>query len=131
MRFIHGFENQILEALDSDDPEFHYHAVCAAGNWEVDAAWSRIADLVTSDNTDKRLRLAAIEAVATIRPQDAAEIFGDLADQGDEDIVEAVFEALARQRRKGSQATSCRPGSTHVSGTTCLTPKSRWLVSSG
>jgi hypothetical protein len=95
MRFIHGFENQILEALDSDDPEFHYHAVCAAGNWEVDAAWSRIADLVTSDNTDKRLRLAAIEAVATIRPQDAAEIFGDLADQGDEDIVEAVFEALA------------------------------------
>jgi hypothetical protein len=99
MRFIRGFENQILEALDSDDPEFHYHAVCAAGNWEVDAASSHIADLVTSDNTDKRLRLAAIEAVAAIRPQDAAEIFEDLADQGDEDIVEAVFEALAMAGR--------------------------------
>ena len=94
MRFVGGFDDQILEALDSDDPEVHYHAVCAAGNWEVDAAWSHIADLVTSDDTDKPLRLAAIEAAATIRPQEAVEMLRDLAELDDEDIVEAAFEAL-------------------------------------
>ena len=42
-----------------------------------------------------RTGLAAIEAVPTIRPEDAAEILGDLLDSNDEDIVEAVEEALA------------------------------------
>jgi hypothetical protein len=95
MRFVSGFDDRILEALDSDDPEVRYHAVCAAGNWEVDAAWSHIAALVVSEDTDKPLRLAAIEATATIRPQEAVEILGALADVDDEDIVEAVLEALA------------------------------------
>lgn len=98
MRFIRGFEKQILEALDCEDPEVHYEAVCAAGNWEVDAAWSHIAELATADHTDKELRIAAIEAVATIRPQDAAEILCDLVDSRDGDIAEAVEDALTTAR---------------------------------
>jgi len=98
MRFVSGFDDEILEALDSDDAEVHYHAVCAAGNWEVDAAWSHIANLVTSDDADKSLRLAAIEAIASIRPQQAVEMLLDLTDQDDDDIVEAAFEALAVAR---------------------------------
>ena len=94
-RFIRGFDEQILEALDSDDPDMHYQAVCAAGNWEVDAAWSHVAALVTADHTDKDLRLAAIEAVASIRPPQAPEILGDLTDSDDEDIAEAAIDALA------------------------------------
>lgn len=95
MRFVRGFDEQILEALDSGNPDIHYEAVCAAGNWEVDAAWPHITALVTSGETDKRLLLAAIEAVASIRPQEAAEILNDLTDSDDEDIVEAVLEATA------------------------------------
>jgi HEAT repeat protein len=95
MRFVRGFDDQILEALDSDAADIHYQAVCAAGSWEVDAAWPHIAALVTSDETDKPLLLAAIEAVASIRPEEAPEILGDLTDSDDEDIVEAAFEALA------------------------------------
>ncbi len=94
-RFVHGFDDEILEALDSDDATVQYHAVCAAGNWEVDAAWSHIADLVVSDETDKSLRLAAIEALAVIRPQQATEILVDLTDLDDDDIVAAAYEALA------------------------------------
>jgi len=63
MQFVRGFDDQILEALDSDAADIHYQAVCAAGSWEVDAAWPHIAALVTSDETDKALLLAAIEAV--------------------------------------------------------------------
>ena len=96
MRWVRGFDDQILEALKSADPEIHYQAVCAAGNWEVAAAWSHITALVTSRETEKPLRLAAIDAVASIRPQEAGTILVDLTDSDDEDIVEAVYEAMAR-----------------------------------
>ena len=59
------------------------------------AAWPHIAALVTSAGTAKALLFAAIEAVASIRPRDAPEILGGLADSDDEDIVEAVYEAIA------------------------------------
>ena len=95
MRFVSGFDDQILEALDSGDPAIQYQAVCAAGDWEIDAAWRHIAALVTWDEIDKPLLLAVIEAVASIRPEEAPEILGDLADSDDEEIVEAVFEAFA------------------------------------
>lgn len=94
MRFVRGFDEQILEALGSRNSDIHYEAVCAAGAWEVDAAWPHIAALVTSEDTDKPLRLAAIEAVASIRPREAAEILDELSDSDDEDIAEAVSEAM-------------------------------------
>jgi len=94
MRFVQGFENQILESLDSRNPDIHYEAVCAAGNWEIDAAWPHIAGLLTTEETDKVLLLAAIDAAASIRPQEAPEILADLIDSDDEDIVEAAYEAL-------------------------------------
>jgi hypothetical protein len=94
MRFVRGFENQILESLNSRDSDIHYEAVCGAGNWEIDAAWSHIAGLVTTEETDKVLLLAAIDATASIRPQEAPEILVDLIDSEDEDIVEAAYEAM-------------------------------------
>jgi hypothetical protein len=95
MRFVKGFDDQILEALNSTDPVIHSEAVIAAGNWEVDAAWSHIAALLASESTDKRLLLAAIEALATIRPDEAPEILDGVLDSDDEDIVDAAQEALA------------------------------------
>ncbi len=95
MCYIKGFTAQILEALENENEEIHYQAVCAAGNWEVDAAWPHIASLVTTSLTEKSLRLAAIDAVANIRPQEAAEILTDLTLSHDEDIVDAAYEAMA------------------------------------
>jgi hypothetical protein len=95
MRFVRGFEEQILEALASTSPDIHYEAVVAAGNWGLDAAWLPIADLVASRRTEKPLLLAAIEAAASIRPHEALEILDDLADSEDEDIAAAVDEAMA------------------------------------
>ncbi|MFH1628199.1 MAG: HEAT repeat domain-containing protein [Pseudomonadota bacterium] len=95
MRYIRGFNTQILEALENENEDIHYEAVCAVGNWEVDAAWSHIADLATTASTDKLLRLAAIEAVTSIRPHEAAEILIELTQSDDEDIVDAAYEAMA------------------------------------
>jgi hypothetical protein len=95
MRWARGFDDQIIEALESNNEDIHYQAVRAAGNWEVDAAWPHVSGLVSSPGTDKPLLLAAIDAMTTIRPQEAATILLELADSDDEEIVDAAHEAMA------------------------------------
>jgi hypothetical protein len=41
MRFIQEFAEQIVEALESETPDIHYEAVCAAGNWKADGGRGR------------------------------------------------------------------------------------------
>ena len=98
MRFIRGFEDQILEALESEDSDSLYEAVCSAGNWELDAAWPRLTALIASEETDKDVLLAAIEAVTDIRPLEAGLTLVDLADSEDEDIAEAATEATVQAK---------------------------------
>ena len=93
MRYVRGFEKEILESLESTDPEIHYNAVEAAGNWELDEAWPHISRLVTSKNTEKSLLLAAIWAAAAIRPSEI-HIIEPLSDSYDEDIAEAAMDAM-------------------------------------
>ncbi|HEY6341167.1 MAG TPA: HEAT repeat domain-containing protein [Bryobacteraceae bacterium] len=94
MRYVRGFDNQILEALESPDPEIHYEAVEAAGNWGLDAAWDPIVELVNDTHTPKPLLLAAISAIGSIRPAEAGMILVDLADSEDEEIAEAAAETM-------------------------------------
>ncbi len=94
MCYVKGFERQILEALKSPNQDVQYHAVNAAGNWEIDAAWPYVARLVTSANTDKAMLMAAIKAAALIRPHET-EIIEPLVDSYDEDISETAMEALS------------------------------------
>jgi HEAT repeat protein len=98
MRWVPGFDDQILEALKSSDPLIHYQAVKAAGSRELDAAWPHVVALVKAASTPKVVRLAAIEAVGKIRPAAAIEILEPLLDSRDEDIAEAADEAVAMAR---------------------------------
>lgn len=95
MRWIRGFDNQILEALESTDSDIHYEALMAAGNWEVDAAWPHVVTLVQDPDTPKELLIAAIGAAGSIRPKEAGMVLVDLADSGDEDIADAAAEAIS------------------------------------
>jgi len=95
MRWVRGFDEQILEALKSSDPEIHYEAVSAAGNWELDAAWTHIVELLNHPGVSKPLLIAAIGAVSSIRPQEAGELLVDLAESDDEEVSEAANEAIA------------------------------------
>jgi hypothetical protein len=94
MRWIRGFDDQILEALKSADPEIHYEAVEAAGNWGLAAAWPHLVAIIHDAAAQKPLLLAAIGAVASIRPEEARSILVDLADSDDEEIAEAANEAI-------------------------------------
>jgi hypothetical protein len=98
MRWVRGFDDQIILALKSADAEIHHEAVIAAGNWELDAAWPHIVELVSDSHTPKPLLLAAIGAVATIRPAEAGGILVELADSEDEEIAEAADEAMAEAK---------------------------------
>ena len=95
MRFIEGFEEQILEALEARDSDIRFQAVLAAGKWQINAAWPHLADLLTSEHSDRDLRLAAIEAAAGVRPEEAAALLAELTQDGDEEIAEAAIEALS------------------------------------
>jgi hypothetical protein len=94
MRWVRGFDDQILEALKSGDAEIQYEAIQAAGTWGLAAAWSHILALVRDAATPKSLLLAAIGAVASICPAEARSVLVDLADSDDEEIAEAVDEAI-------------------------------------
>jgi hypothetical protein len=95
MQYVRGFEAEILRALESEDAEIRYWAVVAAGNWELQQAWPFVVALVEDKSTEKELLLVAIAAVGHIRPSRARDVLGALEGSEDEDIAEAVSEALA------------------------------------
>jgi uncharacterized protein (UPF0147 family) len=95
MRHVRGFDRQIVEALDEKDPDVHYEAVMAAGAWGVEGAWPHVRSLLTRPTSDKALLLAAIEASATIRPEEAPEILADFLVSEEDDIAAAAEEAVA------------------------------------
>ncbi len=94
MRYVRGFDEQILEALNNPDPDIHYEAVEAAGNWALDGAWAHVVALATNAGTPKPLVFAAITAVGTIRPAEARAILGDLVESDDEQIAEVAIDAI-------------------------------------
>jgi HEAT repeat protein len=95
MRWVHGFDKEILKALKSDNPDIRYEAVYAAGNWEMEAAWPHVSKILKSKVIDKELLLAAIDAAVAIRPEDAGILLVDLTNSDDEDIADAAYEAMA------------------------------------
>ena len=97
MRYVRGFEEEILEALKTSDEQIHIQAVKAAGSQEVDAAWPHVfALLENAATTPKPLLLAAIGAVANIRPDtDSLEMLNHLVDSEDRDVSDAADEALS------------------------------------
>jgi len=105
MRFLPGFDDEIVEALNDDDVEVHLQAVQAAGDQGVDGAWSYVRRLVLvaasgapilpdDPDAERSLLWAAMNAVGRIRPLEAHETLSGLLESDDQDISEAAFEVL-------------------------------------
>jgi uncharacterized protein (UPF0147 family) len=92
---VPGFEDQILESLKSGNSEIYREAVLAASSRELAVAWPHIAALLTSQDCDKPLLLAAIDAAPYLRAGEAGVLLVDLADSDDEEIAEAAQEAMS------------------------------------
>jgi hypothetical protein len=95
MSRVPGFDSQILEALESTDPEIHLEAINSAGVRELIAAWPHIVELVENPATLKTLLISAIEAVGNICPDKAGEVLHDLANSPDEEIAEIASETIS------------------------------------
>jgi HEAT repeat protein len=95
MGYVPGFDEQILEALESGDAELRHEAIVAAGERELAAAWPHVAALLRAGTEDKALLLSAIEAASGIRPHEAPKILRKYAKSKDDDISEAAGEAIA------------------------------------
>lgn len=93
MRFVQGFDEQILASLESPDAEVQAEAVRGAGEWELEAAAPHVLRLLANKDTDKDLLIAAITAVATVSRERALELLPDFEDSDDPDIAEAAEEA--------------------------------------
>jgi hypothetical protein len=94
MKYVRGFDAQILEALKSKDREIHFEAVDAAGTWELAAAYPHVLALVKDPKTPKPLIFAAIEAVASIRPEDAGQALLERLESEDDEIRDTAEEAV-------------------------------------
>jgi uncharacterized protein (UPF0147 family) len=105
MRFVKGFDDEIVEALGIDDAEILYEAVQAAGDQGVDDAWPYVRQIVLAaasgapilpDDLDaeRSFLIAAMNAVANIRPHEALETLSGLIESEDEDISEAALEIM-------------------------------------
>lgn len=103
MGYVGGFDVEILKALTSTNPAIQYLAISAAGVWQVEEAWPYVINKLTAEDTEKPVLLAAIDAVASLRPAEAQEVLAELLDCEDEDLVEAASEAIgmAEERLKG------------------------------
>ncbi len=94
MEYVLGFQDEIREALESDDEKVFYHAVIAAGANEMNEAWPAIRAILEDDEADTPLLLAAIEASVLAAPVEAGPYLADLLEDEDEDIAAAAHEAI-------------------------------------
>jgi hypothetical protein len=95
MRYVPGFNAEIMKLLESKDAEIYYEAISAAGEREVEEAWPHVRALLKPPTKDKHLLLAAIEAAPGVNPEEARMFLADLLGSNDEEIVEAADEAIA------------------------------------
>lgn len=94
MQYIQGFDEQILEALESENPDIRYEALVAAGCWELAKAWPTIARLAADPHIDKTMLMAVIDAAANIGLPESVTLLAKLLYSDDDDIVDAAHEAL-------------------------------------
>jgi hypothetical protein len=105
MRFVRGFDREVVEALDSENPGLVYQAVLAAGEQVVPGAWFRVRAMVIAaaegrvvlpDDPEGEwsLLMAAMHAVAVIRPHEATRILGWFTESEDQELANAAHEAL-------------------------------------
>ena len=94
MGYVRGFDQEILQALESRYDDMKFEAIRAAGSAEIESAWPLIRDILENPKTDRSNILAAIEASGSLCPRDDSDVIYELTESDDEEIAEAAEEAL-------------------------------------
>lgn len=94
MRYVQGFDKQIVKNLDNRNIDIQREAVEAAGQFSVRAAWPRIEAILKDRRAPLALVMAAIGAAGYVNPEKAGPLLGELAESANEQIAEAAEEAM-------------------------------------
>ncbi len=94
MGYIAGFDEEILAALNSDDENVKSEALRAAGHQNLQKAGKTLAAVASDPHAAKPLRLAAIEALATVAPPNSLDLLNELYDDEDDEIAAMAEYAL-------------------------------------
>jgi len=94
MQSISGFDKQILESLEHENPIVHRSAVLGAGRWGLKAAQKHVIRILENEKEDLYLLLAAIGAIVELDPAQAGSYLLDLTVWEDEQIAEAATDAM-------------------------------------
>lgn len=94
MGYLPGFRDEVLEALESEDPRIRFEAVQAAGQLELEEAFPAIHAILTDPQADLDLLFAAIDAVPSVRPDLTMEVLGPFLESEDEELTDAAHAAI-------------------------------------
>ncbi len=94
MAYLPGFEEEILESLESEDLRLRFEAVRAAGERGLGEAWPHVRAILSDPDPDLDLLFAAIEAAPGVRAEEAEGVLSHLLESDDEELVEATHAAI-------------------------------------
>ena len=94
MGFISGFENEIIEAMECDNPIIRNEAVRAAGNWQVDTDWLDIDSPLISGEDDNPLFKSTLKFVAGDHFSETSELYNLPQHPNDEEILDTLNDFL-------------------------------------
>ncbi|MBI4909899.1 MAG: hypothetical protein HY820_40145 [Acidobacteria bacterium] len=102
MRYVPGFEEEILTSLNSTNTKILAEAVLSAGQRAIQEAWPRISALLSSKKTDRHVLLSAISAAAYMENEDVGELLEAFSQSSDAEIAEVAEEALEEHEMFGA-----------------------------
>ncbi len=95
MRFIEGFDDRILETLESEDPDLLFTALQSAGERALEASWPRVRQILQKGEGDRDVLAVAMSAAASIRPSQAKQLIAPYLQNSDPELREAAENALS------------------------------------
>ncbi len=104
MRYVEGFDDEILQAMESEDPDILFEAIYASTMFCIGEAWPRIEAMIRTaesgqlilpefPDAQRGLVLAAIEAAAERLPlKDLPDLIGGLTESDDPEVAETALD---------------------------------------
>jgi len=96
MGFIPGFDNEIMEAMECDNPVLRNEAVRAAGNWQVDMDWLDIDSPLISGEDDNSLFNSGLKAATGDLSTESEQLYNLRQYSNKDEIIDALHDVLTR-----------------------------------
>lgn len=94
MGFIPGFDNEIIEAMECDNPVIRNEAIRAAGNWQVDMDWLDIDYPLISGEDHNPLFQSTLKGATGDRSSETDQLYNLPRYSNNEEILDKLHDVL-------------------------------------